>query len=133
MDVNTHGVSLGAQSARPTPRVKQDDRPMFEGKQGVADAGGICRITFDGPRTGFFWFIDRISIEGGGSFELFRGQDAPANRVDFTANGTDNIADQAQPIYIPGGTPVVAKFSGAGAGTVCTVNLQGRNKQDGSF
>lgn len=105
---------------------KVDQQRFIAAQQGVADAAGTVQLTLGSPGIGYAWLVERISVVGDGAVDFYVNDFADVNLVDFTPNGTKDIADEFSPIYVPGGQTFLAEFTGAVAGTLCTVRFQAR-------
>lgn len=97
----------------------------------TADAAGVADVVFSGPSVGYAWLIERITVLGAGTCDLYDNEVLDVNLVDTTASATKDIADEFSPIYIPGGHVFIGHFTGAGAGTVCKVRIQVILKAEG--
>lgn len=84
---------------------------------------GTATIEFAGPTVGFAWLVERIAVQGAGAAAVYVGAVDDAGFVDFTPTATQDIADNNSPIYVPGGTPLIVQFTGAGVAN-CRVGLQ---------
>lgn len=92
----------------------------------IASAAGALTLQLGSPGAGYAWLVERIGVKGGGSCTFYVNAVTDANIVDYTPSATFDIADENSPIYVPGGQPFIAVFSGAGASTVCVVTFQAR-------
>jgi hypothetical protein len=108
-----------ARSLKPTPF------PFKLASSRVSDAAGVATVPFGQPPIGFYWRIERIGVKGAGSATVYVGGVSDSNFMDFTTTASQDIADEASPIYVPSGQDFDVRFSGAGVGTLCTVTVQG--------
>ena len=117
------------------------DRSQFEevaGKryrgfgQETADLAGAATVDLGYPNLGYCWMVERMAVIGGGTAAVFVGTIDDSGFVDFTPAGTQDVADMSSPIYVPGGQNLFVVFTGAGAGTVCSVTTQVGVLREGS-
>lgn len=91
-------------------------------------AGGICiaKLSVPGDRV---WQIERIAVSSTSATvttaTVYVGGVDPANMVDFTPAGNGDIADETQPILVPGNSVVQVRWTGATDNSVGTVHFRG--------
>jgi hypothetical protein len=73
------------------------------------------------------WRIDRLSVAApSGECRFYLHDTSPQNLVAFAPNITNfDASDEASDIYVPGGSYLIAEFSSAGAGSICTAKAYG--------
>jgi len=103
--------------------------PIHDNAQAMADATGRAFVTFY-PSFDEDWYVERITANNDGVLTpdvfVYVGSIAPANLKDFSDGLLTNIADEASPIYVPGGSVLVLLWTGATVGSICTANIQYR-------
>jgi hypothetical protein len=138
LPVSDHGESPAIVQGI-APRQTRADRGQGGGdydrfrSQGVADATGLCSVSVDGPKQGFYWLMGRFTVDApAGTCEVYVGDPNDVlNLADWTANAVKAVADNSTPIYVPSGTAVTFLFRGVGASAVCRVTGQYENKAAG--
>lgn len=100
--------------------------PFLESRLSRA-SGGNGTVQFPGPNVGFFWHVERIAIRGDSdtpvSFYISQVNDMLLVEYSYMV---PNVADEAAPIYVPEGQPLIAVFEGAPNEALCIVHIQGR-------
>jgi hypothetical protein len=90
----------------------------------TADAAGAATVAIGIPPSGYQWHIERMTVTAGGTARVYVGPAQSNNLADFTPLGTEDVSDNASPIFVPAGQQAIVVFSGAGAGTICVVTYQ---------
>lgn len=120
------------------PLAPLTDIPHEEGKRfstfksEVADAAGRAVVNLGAPPLGFSWLVERITVRGGGTAQVYVGKEEDSGFRDYSNNATFDVADENSPIYTPGGQDFLVVFAAAGAGTVCKVTIQVRVTREGN-
>lgn len=99
--------------------------------KGTADAGGTITATLQPVEgIGVVLLVDRIVVvtnsTSATTLSVYLGAVADENLVDFSPNGNIDVADETQPLFVPGSTPVTFVWRGASAGAVGTARVQYR-------
>jgi hypothetical protein len=98
--------------------------------QGSEDAGVITATLTPSAGAGMLLLIDRIVVQTDSATpttcRFYLGSVADENLVEYTGSGDIDIADETQPLYVPGTTVLIAVWSGASAGATGTVRYQYR-------
>jgi hypothetical protein len=98
--------------------------------QGSEDGGIITATLRPGVGNGVLLLIDRIVVQTDSSTpttcRFYLGEVADENLVEWTGSGDIDIADETQPLYVPGTSLLIAVWSGASANAVGTVRYQYR-------
>lgn len=94
-------------------------------------AAGSIRIVFHpNEGTGALTLIDRIVVQTNSTTPtacaFYKGSVSPANLVEFTGTGDRDLADEVNPIFLPGNTLLIAEWTGASGGAVAQVRYQYR-------
>lgn len=89
----------------------------------IANALGTARVEIGQPNIGWHWRIERMVAHGLGSVIVYVGGEDYTSEVDLSSSG-HNVADEASPIEVFEGEPIVAVFSGAPPGTRCAISWQ---------
>lgn len=96
-----------------------------------AAADGICDAVFDTVPTGHMWLVERVNINNTSTVAtaavLYVGAPVPANQVDMSNSGVGDVADEVNPIRVPGGLQLRVRWTGASLGAVGTVSIQYRD------
>lgn len=83
-------------------------------------------VEFDGPRPGYYWFVDRVVLQGSGSCDVHLSEVADGTLIDYASSAVKNVADNASPYFVPGGQKLIFAYEGLAATTRCTVRISGR-------
>lgn len=92
--------------------------------EAVSDGATPTVVNLGAPSIGWHWLIERLVVLGGGSVIAYVGGISASHAVDLTASGSADVADENSPILANGGEAVQIVFTGAGAGVLCTANMQ---------
>jgi hypothetical protein len=92
---------------------------------GYSSATGVATITIGIPPGGYEWRIERMVVVGAGTARVYVGAVQSSDEVDFTIAGAEDVSDEKSAIFVPSGVNLIVQFTGAGAGTLCTVSYQG--------
>lgn len=92
--------------------------------EAISDGVNPTIVTIGAPSIGWHWLIERLLVIGGGSVVAYVGGISAAHAVDLTSSGSADVADENSPILANGGESVQLVFTGAGAGVLCTANMQ---------
>jgi hypothetical protein len=91
-------------------------------------AGGVMEVAFQVPGDRV-WRIERIAVSSTSAAvttaTVYVGAVDPANIVDQTPAGNGDIADETNPIFVPGNAVLRVRWTGATNGAVGTVRLGG--------
>jgi hypothetical protein len=91
-------------------------------------AGGAMEAAFQVPNDRV-WRIERLAVSTTASqptaAATYTGAASPENLVDYTPAGNGDIADETNPIVLPGGSVLRVRWTGANDGAVGTVHIQG--------
>jgi len=103
--------------------------PFLEARNARA-SGGSALVEFDGPPVGYFWHVERITIDADadGEVAFYISQVNRMLLVEFSYM-IPNVADEASAIYVPEGQPLIAEFLAQADGSLCIVHIQGRRYQ----
>jgi len=86
---------------------------------GNVDSSGKITVVLATVPNGEEWFIERMSVKTSSTtstaFNLYAGVAEDAYRLDSASPGNDGIADEASPIWVPGGTDIIGVWTGASA------------------
>lgn len=103
--------------------------PIHDFQQAVADAAGNAQVAFY-PSFDEDWYIERIFFRSDGAaapdVTVYVGSVADANGKDWSDSTNPNIADESSPIYVPGGSVLIVRGTGATVGSLLTVSIQYR-------
>lgn len=98
--------------------------------EGTEDGGVITATLRPGIAAGQLLLVDRIVVQTNSinptTCRFYVGDVADENLVEYTGSGDIDVADETQPIYVPGTTLLIAEWRGASAGAVGTVRYQYR-------
>lgn len=105
--------------------------PM-QGRVAKANASGIATAYYGPAPEGYCWYVERMSTNAPTAatrLDVMVAPEASFNdpayyRTDFTLSGSDAIADETQPPYVPAGYYLVFRWSGATSGDVCVASIQ---------
>lgn len=102
-------------NAPPRPRARSEGKRK-ESVVTSIDADGIADIVFGPPPSDAYWLVERIVVvsESSASTEarMFTGSADADNLEDGTASGNLDIADETQPIVVPGGVEFRIRWTG---------------------
>lgn len=85
---------------------------------------GDGTITFDGPRQGWHWEVERICTDGtAGAAAIYIGMIAPAELVDNFTSIVKGIHPFDPIIFVPGNQPLLVSITGT-AGAAVGVSVQ---------
>jgi hypothetical protein len=91
-------------------------------------AGGAMEAIFQVPGDRV-WRIERITVSSTSgavtTLTVYVGTVDPANIVDQSTNGNSDIADETNPIFVPGNAVLRFRWTGATDGAVGTARIQG--------
>lgn len=97
---------------------------------GIADAAGDCVIALGTVPSGADWFVERLSVETDSilvsTFALYSNQIDELHRKTATPAGNDDIEDASSAMWFPGGTNVLAVWTGCTPAANCFINAQVR-------
>lgn len=111
-------------------------RNFKESGNAVIDAAGVAQIDINGPKPGYLWKIERITVKTTNSLltpqvdhyavssAVGSGQESGEDEFDNTPQGTLNVSDEFSPPVIHEGENIRTVWSGGTAGGLCTVRLQ---------
>lgn len=105
-----------------------DPKPFSFRSSGTAisNAAGVATIDFGEPPIGWEWRVERLGVKGAGTATVYVGAVQDNQFSDFTPTATQDIADEASPIWVPAGENLLVQFTGAGVGTICVAIAQVR-------
>lgn len=114
---------------RPAPEVRTAElRP--ETRAAVTAADGTAEVVFGPVPYGEVWLIQRITVQvtnaPGSAASVFVGPPIAANFVDGTIAGDLDVADELQPVVVPGGQILTVQWASAGVGNTATATIQYR-------
>lgn len=94
----------------------------------VADAAGVATVIFPAQQDDSF--IDRVFVSSTSALastaRVFVGSISDSNRQDTTTLGNENVADESSAIWVPAGSDLIIRWTGATVGALCTAAIQGR-------
>jgi len=103
--------------------------PIHDNGQAVADAAGVALVTFS-PSFDEDWYVERIFIRSSGvlvpDVTVYVGSVADSAGKDWSTGANPNIADESSPIYVPGGSTLLVRFTAATVGSLNTASIQYR-------
>jgi hypothetical protein len=121
-----HGIGQTIRQVASELQKKNVFRKHYD-KQGQLDGTGAGTLSFDGPPTGFAWYVERIYADGGaGTVTIYKGKVQGSNIKDFSPSANKSSLDQASPIFVPPGTEFNIVFAGGTANYAAQCNLQVR-------
>jgi hypothetical protein len=95
-----------------------------------AAADGTAQVVVKGAPAGQNLFIERISIHTDSTQAsqcgAYVGTVSPENRMDYSPEGNDDLADEANPILVPGGQDFIIAWTGLSAGATVYARVQWR-------
>lgn len=97
-----------------------------------ASAGGIAEVVFGPVPAGMQWRVSSIAVESASAAAteafVYNGgrelEQNPANLVDYTPEGNNDISDRQQPIHVAAGAFLRVLWTGATAAARCTAHMQ---------
>ena len=96
----------------------------------VVDAAGVGEVLFGPPQPGTFWRVERLSVTSDSALaseaRVYLGGAQPPNQVDMTLTGNDDTADNSQPLWVPQGTELRVRWTGATAASNVHARLHRR-------
>jgi hypothetical protein len=96
----------------------------------TADASGVATVTCPQVDPSTQWLVDRLVVQStstaSASVKLYDSTVAPASVLDGTATGNLNSADYPQGLLIRPAASLIAQWTGATPGAVCTLTAQVR-------
>jgi hypothetical protein len=96
----------------------------------TADASGVATIDCGQVDPFTQWLVDRLVVQStsaaASAVKLYDSSVAPAQVLDGTASGNLNSADYPQGLLIRPSASLIAQWTGATAGAVCTLTAQVR-------
>lgn len=94
-------------------------------KVGVIDGAGAGLLTFEGPKQGFAWYVERCWVDAtGGTVKVYVGRVQDSNIKDSALSANQASLDQASPIYVPPNTELNVAFAAAPVAAKTLANLQ---------
>jgi hypothetical protein len=98
------------------------------GDTAPADASGVLEWLSSVVPAGQQWEVERISISTTSGAPttafVYVGDPVPRNLVDGSSSGNLDVADETQPIVVPGGQRLRIRWTGASLGAVGSARVQ---------
>lgn len=107
------------------------DYAVMRGQEGAPGVPpGLIRAELRPEQAGFLMLVDRIVIQSDSGTPttcfFYVGSVEDINLVDYSGFGDIDIADQQQPILVPGTSKLIAEWEGASAGATGVARVQYR-------
>ncbi len=101
---------------------------LQEYRPATADANGRAVVIFQPLRSFERWHITLMNIQSTSSvkvpqFRAYRNAEGPSSLVDSTYDGNQNVSNTD--ITLETGESIIGVWSGADAGSICSMNIQG--------
>lgn len=144
----TGARTLGAVSAPagPVPRLFQSERspampavglvfvPLIHDTSSIrtdpADVSGVASAMFGPVPSDQVYLVERITVASEStdptSLRVYLGAVDPENIVEATGSGNSDVADEVQPVLVPGGQSLIFQWTGVTAGARSFARLQGQ-------
>lgn len=94
----------------------------------VTDGSGVAVTSLGPVPTNEVWMVERIAIATTSlsptTAKVYLGAVDPANIVDQTNNGDSDVADQVNPIIVPGGQSLIVRWTGVSPNTQGVARFQ---------
>lgn len=131
LSVYPSDVKLATVGGRPGTITIREPIPVdssTDPRQAAANGAGVAQAVFGPVQPGYQWRVERIAISSdsalASAFTMYLETIDPTNIVESTPSGNNDIADETQPILVPEGSRLLAVWTGATPGALCSVRIQ---------